>query len=276
MTFPLRLDRAATSAVSAAALSALVALAPTGAAARDVPYVPTPEAAVQKMLEMVDAKPDDVLYDLGSGDGRIVIAAIRDFGVKQATGIDIDPQRIEESEANAKAAGVSDRATFLQADLFESDFSDADVVTMYLLSSVNRKLRPRLLDELKPGTRLVSHQFTMDDWKPDAEAVVSGRPLYHWVIPAKVEGAWRAEDGFQAKFAQRFQEVSGTVMAFGREAAIEQGKLQGEKLAFTARGNRDGQPVDLRFEGRVSQDGVIEGRLEGADGAKEVRATRVN
>src|SRR3546814_396088 len=134
------------------------------------------------MLEMAAVKPDDVLYDLGSGDGRIVIAAIRDFGVERAVGIDIDPRRIDESNVNAMAAGVADRAEFKVADLFQTDFSDADVVTMYLLSRVNLKLRPRLLDELKPGTQLVSHQFTMDDWKPDAEATADGRSLYHWVV----------------------------------------------------------------------------------------------
>lgn len=260
----------------ASALAFSAATLPT-AVARDVPYVPTPPGAVQKMLEMVAAKPGDVLYDLGSGDGRIVIAAVTDFGVERAIGIDIDPRRTEEAIANAEAAGVADRAEFKTADLFETDFRDADVVTMYLLTRVNLRLRPRLLQELKPGTRLVSHQFKMDDWKPDAEAVAEGRLLYHWVVPAQVEGRWRdrsESEGVELSMTQKFQEVAGTVTAFGRERKIENGRLNGDKLSFEARGDGQGDSAAVRFEGRVTEEGTIEGRLAMNDKTVPVRASR--
>ncbi|WP_343518705.1 class I SAM-dependent methyltransferase [Sphingomonas sp.] len=152
----------------------------------DVIFVPTPPEVVEAMLDMAQIKDGDVLYDLGSGDGRIPIAAVKRAKVK-ATGIDIDPQRIAEANANAKAQGVADRVTFKQADLFTSDFSDASVITLYLLDTLNEKLRPKLLAELKPGTRIVSHAFRMGEWEPEAERDVNGRMVYFWRVPAKGE-----------------------------------------------------------------------------------------
>ncbi|MEG3180850.1 class I SAM-dependent methyltransferase [Sphingomonas sp. LT1P40] len=152
----------------------------------DVIYVPTPPEVVEAMLDMAQVKDGDVLYDLGSGDGRIPIAAAKRAKVR-ATGIDIDPQRIVEAKANAKAAGVTDEVTFKQADLFKSDFSDATVVTLYLLDTLNEKLRPKLLAELKPGTRIVSHAFRMGDWVPEQEREVNGRMVYFWTVPAKAK-----------------------------------------------------------------------------------------
>lgn len=152
----------------------------------DVIYVPTPPEVVEAMLDMAQVKDGDVLYDLGSGDGRIPIAAAKRAKIT-ATGIDIDPQRIAEANANAKAAGVADRVTFKRADLFASDFSDASVVTLYLLDTLNEKLRPKLLAELKPGTRIVSHAFRMGNWEPEAERDVNGRMVYFWRVPAKGE-----------------------------------------------------------------------------------------
>lgn len=149
----------------------------------DVIYVPTPPEVVEAMLKVADVKKGDVLYDLGSGDGRIVITAARDLGVR-GVGIDIDPKRIEEANENAQKEGVADRVKFLQQDLFESDFSDATVVTLYLLPSLNLKLRPKLMKELKPGTRIVSHSFDMGDWKPEKTLDVNGRMVYFWTIPA--------------------------------------------------------------------------------------------
>ncbi len=151
--------------------------------ARDVPFVPTPEAVVDKMLEMAKVGPNDVVYDLGSGDGRIVIAAAKKGA--RAVGIDIDPERIREARANARSAGVEKRVEFRQGDLFEADLKDATVVTLYLLTGVNRKLRPKLLSELKPGTRVVSHAFDMGDWKPVAEQQVGSSTVYYWVVPGK-------------------------------------------------------------------------------------------
>jgi len=155
-----------------------------GSLASDVPFVPTPERVVEKMLEVARVGPKDVVYDLGSGDGRIVIAAARTHGAR-GVGIDIDPERIQEARDNARKAGVSERVEFRQEDLFKADFRDATVVTMYLLSAVNLRLRPKLLAELKPGTRIVSHAFNMGDWKPDATYKVGSSTVYYWVVPER-------------------------------------------------------------------------------------------
>lgn len=160
--------------------AAPVAVAPSQTP--DVIYVPTPPAVVEAMLDMVKLRDGDVLYDLGSGDGRIPIAAAKRKQVR-AVGIDIDPQRIAEANANAKAAGVTGEVSFRQADLFTSDFSDATVVTLYLLDTLNEKLRPKLLAELKPGTRIVSHAFRMGDWEPEKEETIDGRTIYYWTVP---------------------------------------------------------------------------------------------
>ena len=157
----------------------------------DVVYVPTPQAVVDRMLAIAKVNSKDVLYDLGSGDGRIPITAARKFGIR-ATGIEIDPQRIKEANANAKAAGVTDRVRFLNQDLFQSKFSDATVVTLYLLPELNVKLRPQLLSQLKPGTRIVSHAFNMGDWKPDRTEQVAGSTIYFWTVPANPPANLRA------------------------------------------------------------------------------------
>jgi cyclopropane fatty-acyl-phospholipid synthase-like methyltransferase len=151
----------------------------------DVIFVPTPPQVVEAMLEMGKVRDGDVLYDLGSGDGRIPIAAAKKFKLKKAVGIDIDPVRIMEARANAKSAGVADRVTFRQEDLFEADFKDATIVTLYLLDSLNEKLRPRLLAELKPGTRIVSHAFRMGDWAPEQSRDVDGNMIYMWTVPPR-------------------------------------------------------------------------------------------
>jgi ribosomal protein L11 methylase PrmA len=158
----------------------------TAAAARepDVIYVPTPQELVEDMLRLADVKRGDVLYDLGSGDGRIPVTAARKYGIR-AVGIDIDPERIREAHANAKSKGVGKLVTFRQQDLFTADFREATVVTLYLLPDLNLKLRPQLLRQLRPGTRVVSHQFDMGDWKPDKTLESNGRTVYFWVIPAR-------------------------------------------------------------------------------------------
>jgi len=150
----------------------------------DVIYVPTPHDVVQRMLQMAKVGPGDVLYDLGSGDGRIPIAAAKKFGIR-AIGIDIDPQRIREANANAKRAGVTKLVSFRQEDLFKADFRNASVVTLYLLPELNEKLRPRLWAELKPGTRIVSHQFDMGDWQPKQKVDLNGRTIYFWTVPER-------------------------------------------------------------------------------------------
>lgn len=172
-----------TSACSAAETSQAQA-SQTATRTPDVIYVPTPPQVVDAMLEMAKVRDGDVLYDLGSGDGRIPIAAAKKFKVR-AVGIDIDPERIAEANANARQAGVTDEVKFRQEDLFEADFSDATVVTLYLLNSLNEKLRPKLLRELKPGTRIVSHAFTMGDWKPEQSRDVDGNMIYMWTVPKR-------------------------------------------------------------------------------------------
>ncbi|MFN6530487.1 SAM-dependent methyltransferase [Nostoc sp. ChiSLP03a] len=151
----------------------------------DVPYVPTPQPVVDAMLQVAKVGKNDVLYDLGSGDGRIVNTAAQKFGTR-GIGIDIDPDRIKEANANAQKAGVTDRVKFVQQDLFNTDLSQATVVTLYLLPEINAKLRPKLFKELKPGTRIVSHAFDMGDWKPQQTLNIEGKTVYYWVVPEQV------------------------------------------------------------------------------------------
>jgi ribosomal protein L11 methylase PrmA len=177
---------ALTAALLLAAPTTLLAQAQKKAPSRspDVIFVPTPQEVVEDMLRLANVRKGDVLYDLGSGDGRIAITAAKKYGIK-ATGIDIDPDRIREAQGNAKKAGVADRVQFKQEDLFQADFKDATVVTLYLLPDLNVKLRPKLWNELKPGTRIVSHQFEMGKWKPEKTLESNGRTIYFWTVPEK-------------------------------------------------------------------------------------------
>lgn len=158
---------------------------------RDVPFVPTPDSVVAEMLRIANVNENDVIYDLGSGDGRIVIMAAQEYGA-QGVGVDIDPDLIEKANENARQAGVSDQTQFVQQDLFETDISEASVVTLYLLPDINLKLRPKLLAELQPGTRIVSHAFDMGDWEPEQVVQVDGRTVYYWVVPEEVPDQLRS------------------------------------------------------------------------------------
>ena len=199
----------------------------------DVPYVPTPMRVVDRMLEMAEVGPDDYLIDLGSGDGRIPVAAARRGA--RALGVDIDPMRIGEAHAAARLAGVETRARFRRQDLFATPLREASVVTMYLLPDVNLRLRPRILTELRPGTRVLSHNFTMGDWAPDAEEERDASRIYMWIVPAVVGGSWsmRLADGtiLPLEIEQRFQEASGTLAG----APIQSAHLRGTRFRFTAR-----------------------------------------
>jgi ribosomal protein L11 methylase PrmA len=166
-----------------AAAMGLAAAPQTEPIHKDVPYVPTTPQLVERMLKLAAVTKSDTVYDLGCGDGRIVVMAAQKFGA-HAVGVDIDPERIKEANENAKKAGVTDRVKFIQANLFDADVKPATVVTLYLLPGVNLKLRPKLLKDLKPGTRVVSHSFDMGGWKPDKEENVEGSQLYLWVVPA--------------------------------------------------------------------------------------------
>lgn len=202
-----------------------------GQAGKDVIWVPTPHALVDRMLRMAEVGPDDRVVDLGSGDGRIAIAAARDFNVP-ATGIEYNPDMVELSNRNAAEQGVSQRAKFVQGDIFAMDFSDATVITMYLLPSLNLRLRPTLLS-MKPGTRIVSHAFDMDDWKPDGTANVEGQNAYLWIVPAQVGGTWNVQIGgetIEVKLAQEFQTFRGTAGSAGTPV---QGTLRGDEIRMT-------------------------------------------
>jgi precorrin-6B methylase 2 len=202
-----------------------------GQAGKDVVWVPTPQAVVDKMLDMAKVTKDDFVMDLGSGDGRTVITAAKRGA--RAMGIEYNPEMVELSKKNAAAAGVTDRATFVKADLFETDFSKADVITMFLLPSINMKLRPKLLD-LKPGTRIASNTFTMEDWQADETATItegcssSWCTALFWIVPAKVEGTWSTPNG-ELKLTQTFQMITGTL---GTQAI--EGRLRGDEITFTA------------------------------------------
>ncbi len=172
----------------------LAARAQTSPPPLDVPYVPTPPEVVAKMLEMAEVRRGDMVYDLGCGDGRIVIAAAREFGAR-GVGIDIDPRRIAEARANAIAAGVADRTRFEVGDLFKSDFSDADVVTLYLLPDINLRLRPQLWRQLQIGTRVVSHEFDMGDWRAERAATVGTRSVLRWTIDARIKAMVHRGEG---------------------------------------------------------------------------------
>lgn len=228
----------------------------------DVPYVPTPTEVVDEMLRLVDIKPGDILYDLGCGDGRIVVTAAKKFGIK-AVGIDIDPVRISESNQNAAEARVTDKVRFIEGNLFEADFRDATVVTMYLLTSVNLRLRPKLLAELRPGTRLVSHSFDMGEWEPDETSVVKTsyddeRHVYYWVVPANVTGRWEwnVMDGtrsrrFTFQSVQKFQEVSGSVTSGDWELAISDIRLSADRITFRLDAESEGKMTAFLYEGKV-------------------------
>jgi SAM-dependent methyltransferase len=149
----------------------------------DVPYVPTSPKIVKAMLELAQVGETDVVYDLGSGDGRIVVAAVKNFGARRGVGVDIDAKLVGEAVENAKKAGVAEKTRFVEGDLFEQDFSEATVVTMYLLPEINLRLRPKIL-ALKPGTRVVSHRFDMGDWQPEKTVEIEGRKIYLWRVPA--------------------------------------------------------------------------------------------
>jgi precorrin-6B methylase 2 len=170
-------------ALSVGSFSAFAQQAGAPKRSPDVPYVPTPQPVVEAMLKLGEVKKGDILYDLGSGDGRIPITAAKLYGVR-ATGIDINPERISEAQANAKSEKVTDKVKFLNEDLFEANISDATVVTLYLLPSINLKLRPKLWKDLKPGTRIVSHSFDMGDWEAEKKIEVDGRYLYLWRVPS--------------------------------------------------------------------------------------------
>lgn len=238
----------------------------------DVPFVPTPPDVVDRMLQMADVQPSDFLIDLGAGDGRIAVAAVRDYGAKGAFGVDLNPERVQEAKANAQQAGVQDKVSFEVQDLFDTDFSKATVVSMYLLPSVNMKLRPKVLD-LKPGTRIVSHAFTMQDWEPDAQDSVGGRDVFLWIVPAKVQGKWAltGPDGdLTLDLKQSFQKVEGTAQDASGKTLQLSGMLRGDVINLNI---EDGSSGSRQYTGRVQGD-AIAALDDGGAAVKGWQATR--
>jgi SAM-dependent methyltransferase len=271
--------------VLCAALVAAGATAPLHAQRNlDVPFVPTNQPTVEAMLRVANVGPNDYVIDLGSGDGRILITAARLRGAR-GFGVDLDPRRVKEATENAKVAGVADRVQFFQRNLFDTKISEASVLTMYLLPRVNLELRPRLLAELKPGTRVVSHDFDMGDWEPDLKLSVrgTGSQVYFWVIPARVAGHWQVEladargrQSFELEFTQKYQELEASTRGLDRPATIRDARVDGSRISFTL--IDDGQYANrLRFEGAVrgnSIDGTARGDGAAARGEHRWRATR--
>jgi Methyltransferase domain len=228
-----------------------------GQSGKDVIWVPTPNEIVERMLTMAQVTPKDFVVDLGAGDGKIAIAAARKFGAR-SMGIEYNPDMAKHAQANAKAAGVADKAVIRQGDIFATDFSAATVVTMYLLPNLNMKLRPTLLS-MRPGTRVVSHSFTMEDWEPDEISSVDGWRAYFWVVPASVRGAWTlqaAGDSSEISFEQIFQKIRGTVVVGPVLAGLREPLLRGSAISFAY---VDAEGVRRDFTGWV-----IGGKMEGS------------
>jgi hypothetical protein len=263
--------------LSVLAMAATLACAGPVLALEEVPYVQTPDKVVEGMLELAGVRSGDYLIDLGSGDGRIVITAALKRGTR-GLGIEIDPRLVEKSRAAAKQLGVSGRADFVVQDLFETDIRSANVLTMYLLPDVNLALRPRILAEMKPGSRVVSHDWDMGEWKPDMSVTLDvpekkiglkkSSTLYLWLVPARVAGTWhmrvplpKGAMDVDVDIEQKFQELGGQVRSGGKLMPLERGFVYGELLFF-----RFGNGADtLLFKGRATSDRMV-GRITDAEG----------
>jgi len=251
----------------------------------DVPYYPTPPQVVEAMLKLADVGPKDYVIDLGSGDGRILIAAARSRGAR-GLGVEIDAVLVDTARDMARRAGVADRVKFIEENLFTTELDRATVLAMYLYPRVMAQLQPRLFAELRPGARIVSHEFAMEGWAPDARATVPvpdkpyGPPsseVLLWIMPANAAGAWRWRLGdrdYDAELTQSFQVLQGRARAGGREARVEQGRVRGDEIRFILGAGADGQAVRQELVGRVSGD-TISGRISAGGASHDWRATRV-
>jgi SAM-dependent methyltransferase len=237
-----------------------------GQAGKDVVWVPTPDALVEKMLDLANVTPQDIVVDLGSGDGRNVIAAAKRGA--RARGIEFNPSMVELSRRKAAEAGVGDKATFVQADMYEADISDATVLALFLLTTNLEQLTPKFL-ELAPGTRIVDNTFAIPGWTPDAtetlENCASWCTALLWIVPAIVEGTWHMDDG-RLTITQKFQMVSGTLMSGSTAAPVENGRLRADQLTFSAAG--------IEYRGRVTGN-RIDGILKSPAGERPWRATKL-
>jgi SAM-dependent methyltransferase len=239
-----------------------------GQAGKDVIWVPTPDEVVDRMLTMAQVKPNDLVYDLGAGDGKIAIAAAKKFGAR-SYGIEYNPDMAKFAQNNAVKAGVSGKAQIVNGDIFATDFTKATVITMYLLPSLNIKLRPTLL-QMRPGTRVVSHSFTMDEWNPDETSSISGRQAYLWIVPANVNGKWSVEvtgsPAVEVVLDQRFQKIEGWAVLGQTQAGLREATLRGADIHFAyvdgaaVRRDLTGRVDGARMEGSFRADNGTEGR----------------
>ncbi|MFC1651202.1 class I SAM-dependent methyltransferase [Candidatus Latescibacterota bacterium] len=244
----------------------------------DVPYVPTPVEIVEEMLEMAQVGKNDILYDLGCGDGRIVVMAAKKYGTI-GVGFDIDPQRIADSRKNAFSSNVIGNVRFYEQDFFLADISDATVLTLYLLTSINLKLRPKIFDELKPGTRVVSHNYGMGDWKPDKSKDIGSHSVNFWVVPANVSGTWEwgmenaeGDKKYVVMLDQLFQHVRGYVNLESSKLPLKNVKLTGEALRFEFEETENGSKVAMLFEGSIRGD-TIEGSVTTVSGTDSYKTS---
>ncbi len=250
----------------------------SGQAGKDVVWIPTPDKMVDRMLRMAEVSKDDFVVDLGSGDGKIAIAAARHFGAR-AVGLEYNPDMVELSKRRAREAGVQDKVEFRHADIFASYFSNASVVTMYLLPNLNLKLRP-ILFRMKPGTRVTSHSFDMAEWQPDETATVDHARAYLWIVPAHVGGDWKVS--YRAgKLAaprawtlrQRFQAIEGEAQFSDVKASLQDARLRGSAISFTTRDTNGGQ---LHFSGTVEGERMTGSATSSRHGETRFVATRGN
>ena len=244
-----------------------------GQQGKDVVWVPTPDDVVERMLNMAQTKPEDYVIDLGAGDGKIAIAAAKKFGAR-ALGIEYNPDMVAHAQRNAQAAGVLGKAQVVQGDIFTTDFTQATVLTMYLLPSLNMKLRPQVL-AMRPGTRVVAHAFNMEDWEADETSDVEGRRTYLWIVPASVAGRWALElsgaggpEKLSLNIDQKFQRIEGVVYLGSILAGLREPRLSGFRISFAY---VDNHGMRRDFTGRVSG-GTMEGSFR-TDGGAEGRWT---
>jgi precorrin-6B methylase 2 len=244
-----------------------------GQQGKDVVWVPTPDEVVERMLNMAQTKPEDYVIDLGAGDGKIAIAAAKKFGAR-SLGIEYNPDMAALAQRNAQAAGVQGKAQIVQGDIFVTDFTQATVLTMYLLPSLNMKLRPQIL-AMRPGTRVVTHAFNMEDWEADESSDVDGRRAYLWIVPANVSGRWAMElsgaggsEKLSLNLEQKFQKIEGVAYLGSILAGLREPRLSGFRISFAYVDNRG---VRRDFAGRVTG-GTMEGSFR-TDGGAEGRWT---
>lgn len=237
-----------------------------GQQGKDVIWVPTPDDIVNRMLTMAQATPADYVVDLGAGDGKIAIAAAKKFGAK-SLGIEYNPDMAKHAQGNVEKAGVTDKARIQQGDIFATDFRSATVVTMYLLPALNLKLRPTIL-AMKPGTRIVSHSFTMDDWEPDETSSMDGRRMFFWRVPATVQGGWKVSiaggDTLDVNLEQKFQKIEGTVSLGTIQGGLRDARLSGANISFAI---VDASGVSRTFTGSVNG-ASMEGTLRADNGTE--------